>query len=65
MAEDMKKKEEEMQKMKAEFDAANEILAAYKDKEAEMMKKEKKMKKFTLKKKRKSHFQKMSLKLKL
>lgn len=44
MAEDMKKKEEEMQKMKAEFDAANEILAAYKDKEAEMMKKEKKMK---------------------
>jgi hypothetical protein len=44
MTEDMKKKEEEMQKMKAEFDAANEILAAYKDKEAEMMKKEKKMK---------------------
>lgn len=44
MAEDMKKKEEEMMKMKAEFDAANEILAAYKDKEAEMMKKEKKMK---------------------
>jgi hypothetical protein len=44
MAEDMKKKEEEMQKMKADFDATNEILAAYKDKEAEMMKKEKKMK---------------------
>jgi hypothetical protein len=44
MAEDMKKKEEEMMKMKAEFDSANEILAAYKDKEAEMMKKEKKMK---------------------
>jgi hypothetical protein len=44
MAEDMKKKDEEMQKMKADFDAANEILAAYKDKEAEMMKKEKKMK---------------------
>jgi len=44
MAEDMKKKEEELTKMKAEFDAANEILAAYKDKEAEMMKKEKKMK---------------------
>jgi len=44
MSEDMKKKEEEMQKMKAEFDATNEILAAYKDKEAEMMKKEKKMK---------------------
>lgn len=44
MAEDMKKKEEEMTKMKAEVDATNEILAAYKDKEAEMMKKEKKMK---------------------
>jgi hypothetical protein len=44
MAEDMKKKEEEMMRMKAEFDATNEILAAYKDKEAEMMKKEKKMK---------------------
>lgn len=44
MAEDMKKKEEEMMKMKAEIDATNEILAAYKDKEAEMMKKEKKMK---------------------
>jgi len=44
MAEDMKKKDEEMQKMKAEFDATNEILAAYKDKEVEMMKKEKKMK---------------------
>jgi hypothetical protein len=44
MAENMKKKEEEMTKMKAEFDATNEILAAYKDKEAEMMKKEKKMK---------------------
>ena len=44
MAEDMKKKDEEMQKMKADFDATNEILAAYKDKEAEMMKKEKKMK---------------------
>jgi len=44
MSEDMKKKEEEMNKMKAEYDAANEVLAAYKDKEAEMMKKEKKMK---------------------
>jgi hypothetical protein len=44
MAEDMKKKEEEMMKMKAEFDSANETLAAYKDKEVEMMKKEKKMK---------------------
>jgi len=44
MAEDMKKKEEEMMKMKAEFDSTNEILAAYKDKEAEMLKKEKKMK---------------------
>jgi hypothetical protein len=39
-----KKMKDEMEKMKAEFDAANEILAAYKDKEAEMMKKEKKMK---------------------
>lgn len=44
MAEDMKKKEEDMMKMKAELDGANEILAAYKGKEAEMMKKEKKMK---------------------
>jgi hypothetical protein len=44
MAEDMKKKEEEMQKMKADYDASNEVIAAYKDKEAEMMKKEKKMK---------------------
>lgn len=44
MLKNMKQKEEEMQKMKAEFDAANEILAGYKDKEAEMMKKEKKMK---------------------
>jgi hypothetical protein len=44
MSEDMKKKEEEMTKMKADFDAANESLAAYKGKEAEMMKKEKKMK---------------------
>ena len=44
MAEDMKKKDEEMMKMKAELDSSNEILAAYKDKEAEMMKKEKKMK---------------------
>jgi hypothetical protein len=39
-----KKMKDDMDKMKAEFDAANEILAAYKDKEAEMMKKEKKMK---------------------
>ena len=44
MLKNMKQKEEEMQKMKAEFDAANEILAGYKGKEAEMMKKEKKMK---------------------
>lgn len=42
--EDMKKKDEEMQKMKAELDAANEVLAAYKSKEEEMMKKEKNMK---------------------
>lgn len=44
MAEDMKKKEEDLMKMKAELDSANEILAAYKDKEAEMLKKEKQMK---------------------
>jgi len=44
MAEDMKKKEEELMKMKAELDSTNEILAAYKDKEAEMLKKEKQMK---------------------
>jgi hypothetical protein len=44
MAEEMKKKEEEAMKMKADIDALNEVLAAYKDKEAEMMKKEKKMK---------------------
>jgi len=44
MNDEMKKKQEEMQKLKAELDATNEILAAYKDKEAEMMKKEKKMK---------------------
>lgn len=44
MAENMKKKEEEAMKMKAEVEATNEILASYKDKEAEMMKKEKKMK---------------------
>jgi copper chaperone CopZ len=35
---------DEIQKIKTEFDATNEVLAAYKDKEAEMMKKEKKMK---------------------
>lgn len=40
----MKKKEEEMQKMKAEFDAVTETVAAYKMKEEEMMKKEKKNK---------------------
>ena len=39
-----KKKFEEMNKMKAELDATNEILAAYKDKEEEMKKKEKNMK---------------------
>ena len=51
MKEDMVKKEEEMQKMKAalevsqsELQAANEALAAYKMKEEEMAKKEKKMK---------------------
>lgn len=51
MTEEMKKKEEEMKKMKAaletieaELAAANEALAGYKTKEAEMMKKEKKAK---------------------
>jgi hypothetical protein len=44
MTEDMKKKEEEMEKMKADYNASNEVLAVYKDKEAEMIKKEKKMK---------------------
>lgn len=39
-----KKKFEEMNKMKAELDTTNEILAAYKDKEEEMKKKEKNMK---------------------
>ena len=42
--EQSKKMTEEAMKMKAELDATNEILAAYKDKEVEMMKKEKKMK---------------------
>lgn len=44
MAEDMKKKDEELMKMKAEFDSTNEVLAGYKEKEAEMLKKEKNMK---------------------
>ena len=44
MEEVVKTKDEEMKKMKAELDSANEVLAAYKDKEDEMMKKEKKMK---------------------
>jgi len=44
MDEEMKKKKEELMKMKAELEAANEVIAAYKDKEMEMMKKEKKMK---------------------
>jgi hypothetical protein len=42
-AEDMKKKKEEMEKMKAEILSVNEVLAGYKEKEEEMMKKEKKM----------------------
>jgi hypothetical protein len=46
--EDMKKKEEEMEvlstKMKAELDEALALIAGYKSKEEEMMKKEKKMK---------------------
>ena len=40
----MKKKEKDMEKMKAELDAASEVLAAYKDKEEEMKKKEATMK---------------------
>jgi hypothetical protein len=51
MVEEMTKKEEEMKKMKAaleaaqaELEVANEALAAYKNKEAEMLKKEKKAK---------------------
>jgi len=44
MAEDMKNKEDEMEKMKAEIVAAQEVIAAYKTKEAEMMKKTKNMK---------------------
>lgn len=44
MEEDMKKKEEEMSKVKSELDTALETLAGYKAKEAEMMKKEKNMK---------------------
>lgn len=39
-----KKKFEEMNKMKAELDATNEVLAVYKDREEEMKKKEKNMK---------------------
>jgi hypothetical protein len=42
--EDMKTKEEEMMKVKSELEAANEIIAGYKNKEEEMAKKEKKMK---------------------
>lgn len=42
--EEMKKKEEMAMKMKAELDAATEVIAAYKSQEAMMMKKEKKMK---------------------
>lgn len=41
---EMKKKDEEKQKMKAELDEALEVIAAYKDKEEEMKKKEKNMK---------------------
>ncbi len=44
MEEEKKMKEEEMKKMKAEIVALDESLAAYKNKEMEMMKKEKKMK---------------------
>ena len=41
---EVKNKEEEMKKMKAELDTANEVVAAYKTKEEEMMKKDKMMK---------------------
>jgi hypothetical protein len=41
---DMMDKEEEMKKMKAELEVANETIAGYKMKEEEMAKKEKKMK---------------------
>lgn len=40
----MMEKEEEMMKVKSELEAANEIIAGYKNKEEEMAKKEKKMK---------------------
>ena len=42
--EEKKKNKDAMEKMKAELDAANEVLAAYKSKEEEMKKKEKNMK---------------------
>jgi len=41
---DTEAKDEELKKVKSELDSANEVIAAYKDKEAEMAKKEKKMK---------------------
>ena len=42
--EDKKAKDEEVSKLKAELDAANDVIAGYKMKEEEMAKKEKKMK---------------------
>jgi len=44
MKKDTEAKDEEMKKVKSELDSANEVIAAYKDKEVEMAKKEKKMK---------------------
>ena len=44
MTEEEKKKEEEKKTLKAELDAANEVIASYKKKEEEMAKMEKKMK---------------------
>lgn len=43
MDEEMKKKDEEASKVKSELEAANEIIAAYKSKEDDMKKQEKKM----------------------
>jgi hypothetical protein len=44
MTEEEKKKEAEKKKLKAELDAANEVIASYKKKEEDMVKMEKKMK---------------------
>jgi hypothetical protein len=44
LKEEMAKMEKDMQKVKSELETANQTIAEYKNKEAEMMKKEKKMK---------------------